>query len=269
MDQKLINQLNKLNRDFYSKTSKFFDESRQKPWEGWKQLIEKENELPAYVIPSAGRRVTGYGLRETGNRKLETVLDIGCGNGRFGEFLLRHFPNADYTGIDFSPELLKFAEEKFKSKKLSGKFIHSDILDTKWAGGLKKKFDLITLFGVIHHIAGFENRKRLIKNISELLNRKGQLVITVWQFKKFERFDKKTLDKDFIKNELGINANKLEENDFILDWKRGTKAYRFAHYVDDSEMIKLVSDTNLKLMYTYDSDGKTNNLNKYYIFSNG
>lgn len=40
------------------------------------------------------------------------VLDIGCGFGEFGKFLLKRYKNVDYTGIDIIPEFIENAKKE-------------------------------------------------------------------------------------------------------------------------------------------------------------
>ena len=80
----------KLNRDFYLKTQENFNRSRQRPWLGWKKLL-----------PHLTPRLQGLSLK---------VLDLGCGNGRFGVWLSSRRP-ITYTGLDENSFLLDRARE--------------------------------------------------------------------------------------------------------------------------------------------------------------
>jgi len=60
----------------------------------------------------------------------KTVLDIGCGFGEFGKFLLKRYKNVDYTGIDITAEFIEEAKKlvptgKFRTidfNKLNGQY---------------------------------------------------------------------------------------------------------------------------------------------------
>ena len=66
MKQATILQLNDLNQHFYKVTAEEFSKTRSFYWKGWGELIEP--------------------LKEIGkNHPQLKVLDIGCGNGRFGD----------------------------------------------------------------------------------------------------------------------------------------------------------------------------------------
>ena len=59
---------------------------------GWKKIFEKHCEIISKHIP-----------------KDVNVLDAGCGYGRMAPL----FPKDDYLGIDFSPDFIQKAREKF------------------------------------------------------------------------------------------------------------------------------------------------------------
>lgn len=72
MDDATIRRLNAINREFYRITAEVFDQTRGQPWPGWEQVL-------AYIGADAQKRVPTMLL----------VLDVGCGNGRFGVFLAK------------------------------------------------------------------------------------------------------------------------------------------------------------------------------------
>src|SRR3989338_6818460 len=69
--------------------------------------------------------------------KAKKILEIGCGTGNLARFFLKN--GYDYTGLDFSKEMLKIAEED-ESK---ASFIQGDMRNIK----LKIKFDAILITG--------------------------------------------------------------------------------------------------------------------------
>ena len=80
MDHKTVQSLNEINAQFYASIGKYFDETRQQYWQGWDQVLDHTFPTPRPL----------------------SVLDIGCGNGRFSSFLANKGYEIAYTGIDLS-----------------------------------------------------------------------------------------------------------------------------------------------------------------------
>ncbi len=242
MKKSTIKKLNQLNKDFYHQTADQFSQSRSYYWSGWKKLLPYVNVITAQ------------------KNKLE-VLDVGCGNGRFGLFLAEKSPGVkiNYFGIDFSRDLLTKAEEKLSSAKINYNLTQKDILrglDLK-----SKKFDLIACFGLFHHLPSFNLRQKKLMELANYLNTGGLLVITFWQFGDKTRFKEKIVPP----KEVGIDQKELENNDYILDWKRGQRRFRYCHHSNQVELEKMVKNVNLKLIDHFLADGKTNDLNLYLV----
>ena len=239
MQKSTIAQLNKLNSDFYTTVATDFDDSRNHYWPGWEQLLEQ-------IDPNS----------------ITSVLDIGCGNGRFGSFAKEHFPNLNtYTGIDSNQQLLEAA----KKTNPTGTFTHCDIVANFLSGApllpTDQKYDLIVIFGVMHHIPSFELRAQFLETAASLLTETGSLVFTTWQFMEFERFKKKTIDAA----QLNIPTHELENTDYFLDWQRGPSAIRYCHYYTTEEVAKLLHTTHLSESANYRADGKEGSVNAYYV----
>jgi len=60
----------------------------------------------------------------------------------------------------------------------------------------------------------------------------------------------------------------VEAGDYLLDWRRGERALRYCHYVDDAEQAQLVAATGLKLVTQYRADGSTGDANLYTVMKN-
>jgi tRNA (uracil-5-)-methyltransferase TRM9 len=249
MKQETVVLLNNLNKRFYQLTAEEFSKTRSFYWKGWKELVEP--------------------LKEIGkNHPQLKVLDIGCGNGRFGEFLYKEKIHKKfiYHGADNSKELLKFAKDRLKDFRFEKELFYLDVIEGLINNNLdellpQKKYQVITLFGVLHHIPSLKLRKKLIKVIEEHLTSGGVFVFTAWRFLNEKRFEKKQIHPAIAK----INPDELEKNDYILDWQRGVTAYRYCHYTDDEEVKKLIESTTLELEKEYTADGKSGNLNFYQI----
>src|SRR5262245_4943059 len=79
--------LNAINRDFYRRNAASFSKTRAVAWPGWRRL-DQHIRSPAPAVRLS-------------------VLDVGCGNGRFGWYLDDSLEcGLRYVGIDSSAELL-------------------------------------------------------------------------------------------------------------------------------------------------------------------
>ena len=101
----------------------------------------------------------------------KSVLDIGCGNGRFsyGFALLK----TKLTILDQSQNAIKNAKKNLKNFNV--KVVQGDILKTTSLP--KAKYDLIWSFGVVHHTG---NTSLALKNIKKLLKNKGFLFLMIY-----------------------------------------------------------------------------------------
>ena len=232
MNQATIERLNQINRDFYRATAAEFDATRQAPWHGWERLL-KSIEMP-----------------------VESVLDIGCGNGRFAQFLAQRQPQPfRYIGIDSNADFLGRAREKLAAcPALDATLIESDIVLAKLP---RRRAQLVTLFGVIHHMPGFARRRALLAAAAECVSPGGYLAFACWRFYEQVRFKRRIVP--------WRGDIRVEKHDYLLDWRGGERALRYCHFVDDAEHARLVKATGLTVIADYRADGAEGKLNRYTI----
>lgn len=102
------------------------------------------------------------------SNSIDTIIDIGCGTGRFTQELAYHF-SARVYGIDPSSKMLKEAIENVISTKvkfLQGSTEHIPLNDDF--------SDLVFLSQVYHHI---QDRSRAFSEFKRILKKKGILCI--------------------------------------------------------------------------------------------
>jgi trans-aconitate methyltransferase len=73
--------------------------------------------------------------------KLLKIIELGCGSGREAKLLLDLYPEADYLGMDGSPELIRLA----KMKVPKAKFVSADFEDFQIPGGVDAIFAFASL----------------------------------------------------------------------------------------------------------------------------
>lgn len=227
--------MNDLNRAFYETVGEEFDQSRSAPWAGWFTL------LPLLK-------------RQSGERL--AVLDVGCGNGRFGTFLGRNVSSPIlYHGLDSNAGLLEHARKELTQyAHVTVRLDQQDILEQPPDEGA---YDLVALFGVLHHIPGAENRVNLLRTLAERVAPGGLLAYTCWRFYEIKNLRERIIDwPDDLERESG---------DYLLDWQRGVQAIRYCHFVDDAEVETLSAAVALPRAATYRADGPNNSANLYLI----
>lgn len=233
MREEVVQRLLNLNQEFYDAQADSFSGSRVTPQPGFARLLPH--------LPQPCPR----------------FLDVGCGNGRFAEFLQSHNRIGDFVGVDFSEELLADA-----AKNAKGTFYQRNLLEPGCLDGLGR-FSAISCLAVMHHLPGKANRVRLLQEIKGHLGENGRLLISNWQFMDSPRQRRKVQDWA----EIGLTADDVEPNDYLLAWRRGGFALRYACHIDAAETAELAAAAGFAIVDQFRSDGKEGNLSLYTVLT--
>ncbi len=245
MRESVRQRLLELNRDFYAQVAEPFDATRQQATPGLAAI------LPYF---------RGSG-KESGHGSPLSVLDAGCGNGRFARLLDEAGIACDYTGVDGSADLLALAAAGTRElTSVRCRFMQADLSDPGWSGRLGGGgFDQLLCTATIQHLPGYDLRLAVVREFARLCS--GTIVLSFWQFLTSERFRSRLIDW----SSIGLEAADMEAGDALLPWKQGVSATRYVHQVDESELHRLAGDAALSLLHTFRADGKEGNLNLYAI----
>jgi ubiquinone/menaquinone biosynthesis C-methylase UbiE len=223
MNEKYAQKLLKENIETYGEIAEHFDQTRQ-----W---IPPEHEKLRKYIHSG-----------------DSVLDLGCGNGRFYE-TVKKVKNTSYTGIDASQKLVEIARKNYPQasfQKASG-------LDLPFDEG---SFDKVFVIATFHHIPSQKLRHKFLKEARKVLKKDGMLLVTVWNL-----WQKKYLPLIFnftIKKILG--KTKLDFKDILKPWGKGEQK-RYYHAFTRGELRKNLKKNGFnptKIKYLKRNDKKAN-----------
>ena len=207
-----------------------FDATRQVAWRGWERLLNGID-LP-----------------------VQSVLDLGCGNGRFALFLAAWQAQPfRYVGVDSSADLLAQARRQLaEAAGIDATLVESDLV----LGELPRhSAQLVALFGLIHHVPGFARRRELLASAADCVAPGGYLALAAWRFYEKERFRRRIVPWG---GEFAV-----EKHDYLLDWRRGPRALRYCHYVDDDEHAELIAASGVPVIADFRADGAEGDLNRY------
>ncbi len=252
MNDRTVQALVELNRRFYARHAARFSATREHPWTGWDRLLTRAAPDPRTPL---------------------TVLDAGCGNGRFASYLARRREGpVDYLGLDNAPELLRFARQRLGCDPpailRTLRFRQTDLIGAELDSVLEgSRFLLVTLFGVLHHLPGFENRRRLLGELIRHLAPGGHLALSLWRFDRQANFASKRLAWEQYNRTASppIDLAQLEDGDHLLTWDGDTVNPRYCHLPGDPEIDRLLASQELECRGRFHADGRSGDHNLYLL----
>lgn len=160
----------------------------------------------------------------------------------------------------------------------------SEITQARRNYSIPTRFDLVVSFGFMHHIAGYELRKRFIEKLLELTSPTGVCVLSLWRFAEDPRAHEKAM-RETKENLSALKAgtlhgaegfthtqckeieDSLEEGDFLLSWQGQAGYSRYCHSFSDREIDAIVRDlpSAYRLLDRFCADGKNGCMNCYLI----
>lgn len=248
MNAATVARLNAINRRFYDERADEFNQTRERAWRGWDELFDR------------------YGSNV---RPSPDVLDVGCGNGRFARFLGKRLQEPfAYLGVDASALGIEHARMRIGEAPRVRLIEHDFVVAARPCPPSieSERFDLIVVFGVLHHVPGRQRRQILLTYLAQRLAPGGMLAYTVWRFDRFERFTRKLVSWDAFLDREGIDAAELEPGDHIMSWGATEPAFRYCHAMSDEEAEALEQALPLTPLPSFLGDEE---LNRYYVFVKG
>lgn len=160
----------------------------------------------------------------------------------------------------------------------------SEITQARRNYHIPTRFDLVVSFGFMHHIAGYELRRRFIEKLLKLTSPTGVCVLSLWRFAEDPRARKKAMRETkenlstlkagtlhgaeaFTLTQCKKIEDSLEEGDFLLSWQGQAGYGRYCHSFSDREIDTIVRDlpSSYRLLDRFCADGKNGCMNCYLI----
>lgn len=100
--------------------------------------------------------------------KKGNILDLGCGEGLFSNFLAITSPKRKIFGIDVDKNRIRQANRGLKNTK----FVHGDVTKS----GLPRA-DTIIMFHLLHHLKSYKDQEKILTDAYKNLKKKSKLII--------------------------------------------------------------------------------------------
>ncbi|MDP3056982.1 MAG: class I SAM-dependent methyltransferase [bacterium] len=167
----------------------------------------------------------------------DSVLDIGCGNGKLFGFLAEKRKNFSYVGLDISENLINIAKQNFKAENAEFKVF--DGIEIPYA---ENSFDIIYCLATLPHLPGREMQINFLENVRKIAKPGAKLIITcwnLWQFK-FIKYQAKMIVNCITDKILG--KDEYDWGDLYIPWKkRGVPPiFRFYHAFTLAELNSIL-----------------------------
>lgn len=247
MNTETVAALNRITRRFYDKSAYGFAVTHEAPRPGWGKVLDTL--APSMkILPDL------------------SVLDVGCGNGRFARFFKDYCKRPfSYLGLDASPALIELAAADVADIEGATCAPFDFVEDSLETLIRDQTFALVVAFGVLHHIPGRSRRRGLLKQLYRRVAPGGALACSIWRAQHPEQAGQETLSWEEYnrRSREPVEIAQLETGDNLVV-RRGYAA-RYCHFVDDAETTRLVDGLPVDQIDTFTADGRAGTLNRYLL----
>ena len=96
------------------------------------------------------------------------VVELGCGEGLFSNFVAQHSSDRKVIGIELDKERVSIAHKGLKNTKFKAANAVTSTLPSS---------DCIVMFHLLHHLKGQDDQDLIIKNAAKSLRKGGKIII--------------------------------------------------------------------------------------------
>lgn len=147
-----------------------------------------------------------------------TILELGCGEGLFSNYMAICSKDRRIVGIELDSTRAKQANRGLKNTQ----FKRGNALTVKFP-----RADCIILFHLLHHLLSFEDQERLIEKCKNNLRKNGKIIVVEIDNTPFIKYLISWLTDHFIVAWL-FEGKRYEPNIFFRpssEWKKTFKKY--------------------------------------------
>ncbi|HLN89175.1 MAG TPA: methyltransferase domain-containing protein [Candidatus Binatia bacterium] len=101
----------------------------------------------------------------------ESLLDIGCGDGKISAEIAKCLPNGKVIGIDSSAQMINLAQSTFPNQEHPN--LSFQVMDARKIA-FSQEFDLIFSNATLHWI---DDQKSVLQNVYKRLKHRGRLIV--------------------------------------------------------------------------------------------
>jgi ubiquinone/menaquinone biosynthesis C-methylase UbiE len=172
-------------------------------------------------------------------QKGDTILDLGCGNGRLYQLFEKHDLSVTYIGQDQSDGLLGHAAETFPN----GQFVSGSMTQIPLSD---KTVDSVYSIAAFHHLPDDGSREACLKEIARVLRPGGTLVMSNWN-----------LENDYVVQKIIDGKYKQSEIDpthVQIPWRTGDQTvhgWRHYYYISHDMLKTLLEPLGFSVKKEY------------------
>ncbi|MCB9798965.1 class I SAM-dependent methyltransferase [Candidatus Nomurabacteria bacterium] len=195
------------NQKLYDKIAKQFADTRTFVWDDLKPFA---------------------GYVKEGNQ----ILDVACGSGRLYQIFAKN--QVQYTGVDFSKELIEIAKEENPECT----FFVRDMTDLRLP---RESFDVVFCIAALQHLPNEDFRLQALRQMKEVVKTDGLVILLNWNLYSHWAKDK-------------YHRFEFQKQEFMIPWRTGGGeeiGRRYYHGFLPEELEKLFEISGLGVQMQY------------------
>lgn len=206
--------------------AKFSQLSNQQFWNKQSKLF-KTSKFGAHSDPNIVRLENEFIINEIKGKKPNSLLDLGCGNGR-RTLIFSEFVRERVLGIDYSNEMIKNANNFIKNKKIKSK-VKFDQVDVNRIN-IDEKFDVIIACRCFINLNSVQKQIKLFKNLKNNLKKGGSLIIA-------EGSKEGYFNLNFHRRQLGLSPINISKFNLPINESRVLNAIKNDYQIKKIERL--------------------------------